>query len=106
MTTKRMAFGFLVACLMLSLIASGCFVRSSRHCSHSRRYSPLESALFLTAGIVSAAVAVADQERRPHDHHEGCGCPRRFHNGRWVYYFNGHWEYYDHRLRRWYFLEQ
>lgn len=41
-----------------------------------------------------------------HFHDAYCGCPRRYHDGRYVYYYNGHWEYYDRGRSRWYFYEE
>jgi hypothetical protein len=55
----------------------------------------------VTAAIVGTAIALTT----PHDAHvhwESCGCPRQWHEGRWVYYYGGSWEYHDPGTGYWY----
>ncbi|MCX7944762.1 MAG: hypothetical protein N2746_09680 [Deltaproteobacteria bacterium] len=39
-----------------------------------------------------------------HIHDEFCGHPKKWYNGRWVYYYNGNWEYYDYNENVYYYI--
>lgn len=48
--------------------------------------------------FVPASIRVTDRVylHDNHIHDEFCGHPKKWYNGRWVYFYNGRWEYYDY----------
>lgn len=39
-----------------------------------------------------------------HIHDEFCGHPRKWYDGRWVYFYNGYWEFYDYDEKVYYYI--
>jgi hypothetical protein len=62
------------------------------------------AAAVVTAVIVGTAHVLAHHDGHFHDEH--CGCQRRWHSGRWVYYYEDRWEYYDPDSGRWYYYAE
>jgi hypothetical protein len=89
---KRFAAVF-VAVALLGLVA-GCSPRMAGH---------VVGAAIVTAAVVGTANAIAQHDA--HFHHYNCGCPRHWHDGHWVYYYQGGWEYYDRYSGVWYRYE-
>lgn len=53
------------------------------------------------AAIVGTVAVLAHHDAHFHD--EYCGHERRYHHGRWVYYYGDRWEYYDQGNGSWYY---
>lgn len=53
------------------------------------------------AAIIGTVAVLAHHDAHFHD--EYCGHSRRYHEGRWVYYYGDRWEYYDHGTGNWYY---
>jgi hypothetical protein len=58
----------------------------------------------VAAAIIGTVAVLAHHDAHYHD--EYCGHQRRYHDGRWVYYYGGHWEYHDPHAGRWYYYEE
>ena len=68
--------------------------------------SPRLAHAVINTAIIAAAIAgtvhvLAHHDAHFHDHY--CGHNRRYHQDRWVYYYNGYWEYHDPHAGRWYY---
>jgi hypothetical protein len=61
-------------------------------------------AMLMTAAIVGTVAVMAHHDAHFHD--MNCGCNRRWHDGRWTYYYGDHWEYYDPTSGAWYYYEE
>ncbi len=62
-----------------------------------------------TFGMVFAPVVIRDNTEKiyihdEHIHDEFCGHPKKWYNGKWVYYYNGRWEYYDYNEKVYYYI--
>jgi hypothetical protein len=75
----------------VSMVATGCM--------HPRMVGPAVGAAFVGGAVVGAAAVAV---HRAHFHHYNCGCPRHWHGGRWVYYYEGSYEYWDPNAGVWY----
>lgn len=86
----RKLTALVLALAVLGMVA-GCGPRLVRHAV---------GAAVVTAVVVGTAHAVVHHDA--HFHHYNCGCPREWHDGHWVYYYQGGWEYYDPHAGVWY----
>jgi hypothetical protein len=55
----------------------------------------------VTAAIVGTAIALTTAHDA-HVHWDNCGCQRRWHEGRYVYWYGGWWEFHDANSGYWY----
>jgi hypothetical protein len=79
--------------VLLGLASTDCFRRGRYWRARPSLGRALVGAAILSAAIVGTAAVMAAHDA--HFHSEACGHHRRFHDGRWVYYYNNHWEYHD-----------
>lgn len=89
---NRLIFAFL---LIILFFVSGCF----RHGRHSH----------ISFGFIFAPISFSSSSERiythdDHIHDEFCGHPRKWYDGRWVYYYNGRWEFYDYNEKVYYYI--
>jgi hypothetical protein len=91
----------------VGMLGTGCHLHGGMGGFHGALHVPVAPVVAtaanvaVTAAIVGTAVALAT----PHDAHvhwESCGCQRRWHEGRWVYWYGGWWEYHDPASGYWY----
>lgn len=66
----------------------------------SQSVGPVARAAIWAAAIVGTAIIVEMHDE--HQHHEACGHYRRWHDDRWVYYYQERWEFYDEESGSWY----
>jgi len=86
-----------VAAAVAALVgSSGCLV-SPRGAA---MVGDVAAAALWTAAVVGTVTVLSVHDQ--HHHHDHCGCYRRWHDDRWVYYYGGHWEYYDDGAATWY----
>ncbi|MCC6750791.1 MAG: hypothetical protein IT371_24250 [Deltaproteobacteria bacterium] len=79
------------------------FSLSSLAC-HPRMIGAMAGAAIVAAAIVGTAAVLSYHDG--HYHAEYCGHERRWHGGRWVYYYGGHWEYHDPEAGAWYYYRE
>jgi hypothetical protein len=91
-----------VALAGAALVGSGCFRGGFYVPAAPLGYTAAAVAnVAVTAAIVGTAIALSV----PHDAHvhwDNCGCQRRWHEGRWVYWYGGWWEFHDPASGYWY----
>ena len=86
--------------LLVGSVMMGVLALPSQSCSPRTAKAIVHAAMMATA-IAITAMKLLD-EHDAHRHSVRCGHPRRFHQGRWIYYYKGRWEYYDPRKNVWY----
>ena len=87
---KKLIFAVMVGTLLCSASCS------------PRLFRAAVGAAIITAAIVGTAHVLAHHDAHFHDSY--CGCDRRYHEGRYVYYYDDRWEYYDDG--RWYYYSE
>ena len=68
---------------------------------HPRFVGQLLGAAIITAAVIGTASLLTNHDAHFHD--EYCGHNRRYHEGRWVYYYGSRWEY--HQGGQWYYYQ-
>jgi hypothetical protein len=87
--------------LLLSATLGVALIATTTTACSPRLARTVFAAAVLTAVIVGTAHVLAHHDAHFHD--EYCGHHRRWHDGRWVYYYEERWEYYDPDTGRWYY---
>ncbi|MGB9599526.1 MAG: hypothetical protein ACP5QK_06260 [Myxococcota bacterium] len=87
-----------------SILLSLLIIISLLSCCHHHRHHSNVSFGFIFAPISIGRASYQVYVHDDHIHDEFCGHPRRWYNGRWVYFYNGRWEYYDYEEQVYYYI--